>query len=181
MWAPAPSGRPEAVGHAPAGRLPSVVFAALIVATIGGVFAAQRLKHTPTAVQGLSVARSFRPAIGPEPISFRTGHPGAVTVSIVSSTGETVATLVRRLPWQPYRRLCLAWNGRRGSGRSVMAGRQPLLHALGRCQEAPVLSEPKGALAPAGEYRVRVSLAGHGRSVLSPASFSLERALAGAP
>jgi hypothetical protein len=162
------------------GRLAVAVFAALVLATIGGLFAAQSLKHAPSAVQGFLLAPSFRPASAPEAISFRTSRRDAVTVVIVGSAGETVATLVRDLPWQAYLRLCLEWNGRRGDGGVLRRHGAPVLRPLGRCQEAPALVPPAGSPAPAGEYRVRVSLAREGATVLSPASFSLLRGPAGA-
>jgi hypothetical protein len=160
-------------------RAAGAVFAALVVATVGGLFLAQRIKHTPTSVQGFRLhPLSFSPQSrnGPtvEQLSFRVAKTGQVTVAIVGSSGDTVATLVRNLPWQRYLRLCLAWNGRRGAG-GVLSGaaQRP---AAGICPAEPAFALPAGRLAPAGDYRVRVSLRHSGHSVLSPSSFALVRA-----
>lgn len=160
-------------------RAGGAVFAALVVATVGGLFLAQRIKHTPTSVQGFRLhPLSFSPRsrTGPttEQLSFRTAKTDQVTVAIVASSGDTVATLVRDLPWQRYLRLCLAWNGRRGVG-GVLRG-DATRPAAGICPAEPTFALPAGALAPAGDYRVRVSLRRSGHSVLSPSSFALARA-----
>jgi hypothetical protein len=160
-------------------RAAGAVFAALVLATVGGLFLAQRIKHTPTNVQGFRLhPLSFSPQspTGPrlEQLSFRTAKTDPVTVAIVGSSGDTVATLVRDLPWQRYLRLCLAWNGRRGVG-GVLRGAPPR-PAAGICPAEPAFALPAGRLAPAGDYRVRVSLGRSGHPVLSPSSFALARA-----
>jgi hypothetical protein len=166
-------------GDPAVGRAAAVVFAALVLATVGGLFLAQRIKHTPTSVQGFRLSPlSFSPQsrAGPalEQLSFRTAKTDEVTVAIVGSSGDTVATLVRDLPWQRYLRLCLSWNGRRGVG-GVLGGAAPQPPA-GICPAEPAFSLPAGRLAPAGDYRVRVSLRRSRHSVLSPSSFALVRA-----
>lgn len=163
-------------------RAAGAVFAVLVIATVGGLFLAQRIKHTPTSVQGFQLhPLSFSPTVPAharlEQVSFRTAKSGAVTAAIISSSGETVATLVRGLRWHRYLRLCLQWNGRRGTGR-VLAG-APMRPAAGICPPSPALALPAGRLAPAGDYRVRVSVRGSSRPVLSPSSFALVRGTAG--
>ncbi len=157
----------------------TLVFAALVVATLGGAFLAQALKHAPTAVQGFRVSPSFEPAAsGPhalEQISFRTAHAGALEVTIINASGESVATLVHGLRWRAYLRLCLSWNGRRGASRLDIEDGAPFTRPQGSCSEAPVFTPPSGPIVPAGDYRVRVVVHGHGPIVLSPSSFSLER------
>jgi hypothetical protein len=166
---------PAKLGSAQARRAAAVVFALLVVATIGGLFLAQRIKHTPTSVQGFRLEpSSFSPAAAggaTERVSFRTSANDAVAVTIVSSGGETVATLVRNLAWPRYLRLCLAWNGRRGAGGVLRAA--PVRSAAGICPAEPAFALPSGRLAPAGDYRVRVSLRRQRHSVLSPVSFAL--------
>jgi hypothetical protein len=180
------------------------VFAALVVATCAGLFLAQRLKHTPTSVHSFrlspatfSPARNERPTVtrgilkattpGVEELSFQTDgahEVTPVTVTIVNASGETVATVVRELPWKRYLRLCLAWNGRRGAGH--VAGRPDTAPAADGgavgaavCDLSPTLALPHGPLAPAGDYRVRVSLRDAGHAVLSPSAFALAPARAG--
>ncbi len=109
----------------------------------------------------------MRPSRSP----FRTAQNNEVTVSIVSAAGDTVATLVHNLAWPRYLRLCLTWNGQRGSG-SVQRG-QPARDAAGICPAEPAFALPSGRLAPAGDYRVRVTVRKGGHSVLSPSSFAL--------
>jgi hypothetical protein len=159
----------------------AVVFAVLVLATVGGLFLAQRIKHTPTSVQGFEFhPLSFSPT-GPvrtsTRVSFRIAHADAVTVTIVGSSGETVATLVRDLPWQRYLRLCLTWNGRRGVGH--VEPNAPARAAAGICPAEPAVSLPSGRVAPAGDYRVRVGLRRTGHSVISPSSFALVAASSG--
>jgi hypothetical protein len=159
----------------------AAVFAVLVLATVGGLFLAQRIKHTPTSVQGFEFhPLSFSPTGRGHTstrVSFRIAHTDAVTVAIVGSSGETVATLVRDLPWQRYLRLCLTWNGRRGVGHVEPSA--PAHTAAGICPAEPAFSPPSGRFAPAGDYRVRVSLRRTRHSVLSPSSFALVAATTG--
>ena len=158
-------------------RLITLVFAFLVLATVGGLFLAQRLKHAPTAAQDFRVASSFDPArpgpAGIEQISFKTAHGGLLSVTVIDTAGGTVATLAHNLRWPAYHTLCLAWNGRRGSARTRIVDGAMLTGPLGRCREAPVVVQPTGKIAPPGEYRVRVEVRGHGPAVLSPNWFSL--------
>ena len=73
-----------------------------------------------------------------------------MTVTIVDSAGSEVATLVRGRPVTRYKPFKLRWNGRLGASSN-------------------------GPVAPAGKYRVRVSLREQHRTVLSPRSFTLVR------
>jgi len=73
---------------------------------------------------------------------------------------------VRDLPVPRYKALSLRWNGRSGT-----AHRYSLLRSgSGR---AIVLPATDGRPAPAGEYRVRVSLRKQERTVESPRAFTL--------
>jgi hypothetical protein len=148
------------------------VFGLLVVACVAAFFVTQRLKHTPTLVQRFELTPFFSPTphghIKLEAISFKLSHDDEVTVTVVDSTGNDVATLVRDRALTRYKQFSLRWNGRRGSASgysfvSTAGGRRVLL-ALTR-----------GARAPAGEYRVRVSLRHEHRSVLSPRTFMLVR------
>jgi hypothetical protein len=148
------------------------VFALLVVACFAAFFVTQRLKHTPTLVQRFELTPFFSPTphghVRLEAISFKLSHSDRVTVTVVDSTGGDVATLVRDHALTRYKQFSLRWNGRRGSASrfrfvSTESGRSVLLPLT------------RGATAPAGGYRVRVSLRHEHRSVLSPRTFTLVR------
>jgi hypothetical protein len=155
-------------GGPPAQRLAGVVFAGLVLACFAAFAVTQRLKHSPTAVQNFMMDRAFQPARAPaaacrgrvprqlvnaskqiEYLSFKTAQADAVTVQVVDSAGDAVATIVRALPVERYKQLSLCWNGHRGAAQ-------------------------RGRLAPPGEYRVQVSLRRQQLTRLSPNSFTLE-------
>jgi hypothetical protein len=149
-----------------------VVFALLVVACFVAFFLTQHLKHTPTAVQLFKLTPRFSPTpsghIKQERISFRLARADEATVSIVDSAGAEVARLLHNHPVQRYKQLSLRWSGRLGTahGYALVAGPN------GRSAIRPRLTGP---LAPAGEYRVRVTLREQRRTVLSPRSFTLVR------
>jgi hypothetical protein len=151
-------------------KVARTVFALLVAACFAAFFITQRLKHTPTIVQRFQLAPSFMPlAAGEEklePISFKISSADKVTVTIVDSSGGDIATLVRDHPLVRYKQFSLRWNGRRGEAHGYTFIRTP----GGR--SVPVPSN-RGALAPAGEYRVRVRVRQQHREVLSPRSFTL--------
>lgn len=148
-----------------------MVFAALVAGCFGAFFLTQHLKHTPTAVQSFKLTPFFSPTpsghIKAERISFKLARADEVTVSIVDSSGETVATLVRALPVARYKQLSLRWNGREGMARRFISRSTD--------QKRLIVPRNTGKLSPAGEYRVRVSLHGQHRAVLSPRYFTLVR------
>jgi hypothetical protein len=147
-----------------------MVFALLVLACLAAFFITQRLKHTPTLVQRFELTPRFSPFptghVKQESISFKLARADAVTVTITGSTGDLVATLVRAYPVQRYKQFSLRWNGRRGSP----SGYRRISTSGGRTIVEPLNT---GRVAPAGEYRVRVSLRSQGRTVLSPRSFTL--------
>jgi hypothetical protein len=151
-------------------RLARAVFALLVVASFAAFGITQRLKHTPTAVQNFEMDTSFAPTRAPaaacrrrvptalvnatkrvEYLSFKLAEAGAVTVAIVDSAGDEVATIARDLPAERYKQISLCWNGHRGPRQS-------------------------GALALPGEYRLRVHLRRQDQTKYSTSSFTLERA-----
>jgi hypothetical protein len=153
-------------------RVAQVVFALLVLACFAALIVTQRLKHTPTAVQAFKMTNVLEPTAGgelkEEHISFKLAKADRVTVTILSSSGEEVATLVRDLPVARYKQLSLRWNGRRGTAQG---------YAVLRRQDGYTTLIPTnhGGPAPAGEYSVRVSLGEQDRSVPSPRSFKLVR------
>jgi len=146
------------------------VFTLLVIACFAAFFITQRLKHTPTAVQAFQLTPRFSPTpaghIKEERISFKLARADRVTVSILDSSGATVATLIKDRPVPRYKQLSLRWNGRLGEAQSSSTRREANGHAFIEPANA-------GALAPAGEYRVRVTLRAQRRSLRSPRSFEL--------
>jgi flagellar hook assembly protein FlgD len=130
--------------------LSRVVFAALVLATFGAFFAAQRLKSEPPVVQNL-MGRSFFSPNGDGRydvvwLSFRIKRPDDVGVTIVDERGDAVRTLrpVRRM--RPQVQLTLRWDGRDDEGRRARDGR----------------------------YRMRIVLRREGRAVTVPRSVRLD-------
>jgi hypothetical protein len=150
--------------------LARVVLVALVLACFAAFFITQRLKHTPTAVQRFQLTPVFSPSPGghvkEESISFKLARADEVTVTIIDSGGDFVATLLRDHPVPRYKQFSLRWNGRRGTAHHVRALRTPGGRTV-------LLPQTRGALAPAGEYRVHVSLRTQGLGVSSPRSFAL--------
>jgi hypothetical protein len=124
-------------------------FALLVVATFAAFFLAQRLKHSPTLVQGFSVAPSFTPTRGStdpvERISFRIKITDYVTVTVLDSAGRRVSVLAHGVALKAYHQLTVYWNGHTAAG----------------------------GLAPPGSYQVRVSLRRQNRSLVPPGTFRL--------
>ncbi|HEV7528685.1 MAG TPA: hypothetical protein VGO29_07295 [Solirubrobacteraceae bacterium] len=148
------------------------VFALLVVACFVAFFLTQHLKHTPTVVQLFKLTPRFSPTpaghIKRERISFRLARADEATVTIVDAAGATVATLLRDHAIERYKQFSLRWTGKLGTARgyALVAGPN------GRAALQPKLPGP---LAPAGEYRVRVTLRAQHRTVTSPRSFMLVR------
>ena len=149
--------------------LARIVFALLVVGCFAALLITQRLKHTPTVVQEFKLTPYFSPyPSGHEKqaeISFKLEHAEDATVTIINSAGNTVATLVHDYPVARYHTFSLRWNGRRGSARRL----QRTLTPHGLAFYTPLND---GKIAPAGEYRVRVSLPHH-HAILSPANVTL--------
>jgi len=169
------AGAQELDGGSAAGRqdpLGRIVFAVLVVACLFAFFLTQRLKHTPTTLQRFQLTPRFSPGSATpedrqERLSFKLANADRVAVSIIDSRGNTAATLVRNYAVARYKQFSLRWNGRRGTAHRY----EHLLSANGHKTLVPL---NRGALAPPGEYRVRVTLRSQpGREFLSPRSFAL--------
>ena len=150
--------------------LARAVFAALVLACFLAFFLTQRLKHAPTVVQQFFLSTNFAPTpMGrhkEERISFKLSHAERATVAIIDSGGNVVATLLRAYPVARYKRLSLRWNGRRGEARSFRTATEPSGHVY-------LVPRNTGGRAPAGEYRVRLTLSDQSNPYLSPKSFTL--------
>jgi hypothetical protein len=151
-------------------RLARIVFALLVIGCFAALLITQRLKHTPTLVQEFKLTNAVAPAtsgvLKQEHISFKLAKADQVTVTIESSSGETVATLVRDLSVGRYKTLSLRWNGHKGTAH----GYGVLRRADGYTTLVP---RNHGALASPGEYSVRVNLRKEDRSVPSTRTFKL--------
>jgi FlgD Ig-like domain len=121
----------------------ALVFAALVVATVGAFFVTTRLKRSAPVIESLTFNRHFSPN-GDGRADFvvfaiRLRRTDDVTLSIVTRDGTKVRTLAEDLAVRQGRRYRFRWDGRTERGR----------------------------VAPDGEYHVRVSLRGQGRVVTS--------------
>jgi hypothetical protein len=157
-------------GAGGAEMLPALVFALLVLACFAALVVTQRLKHTPTLVQEFKRTSSFSPQSQGshrlEAISFKLAQADEVTVTIASSSGEAVATLVRDRAVARYKRLSLRWNGREGPA----VGYRVLTSPNGYKSLLPL---NRGRIAPAGEYGIRIELRGADRTIPSPRGFTL--------
>jgi flagellar hook assembly protein FlgD len=121
-------------------RLAAGVFVALVVATFGAFFVAQRLKNSPSVVQRFRLD----PVLSPNRdgrkerayVTFRLKRGDDVSVSIVDSAGDVVRRLASRRI-RAYTPVRFAWDGRTDDG----------------------------SRAPDGVYRVRITLRAEGRSI----------------
>ncbi|MGZ6642042.1 MAG: FlgD immunoglobulin-like domain containing protein [Solirubrobacteraceae bacterium] len=125
-------------------RLAGGVFAALVVATFGAFFVAQRLKNAPSVVQSFKLT----PVISPNGdgrfergyVTFKLKRADDVTVSVVSTDGDVVRVLASGRHVHAYRPVRFQWDGRADDG----------------------------SRAPDGVYRIRLTLRTEGRSVTVP-------------
>ena len=171
---------PGAEGDAESARGPThavdplagAVFGALVVACFLAFFLTQRLKHTPTVVQAFELTPNFSPTPAgrhkEEQISFKLAHAERATVAVIDSQGNVVATLLRGYPVPRYKQVSLRWNGRRGTARGYRTASTPAGHTY-------LVPANHGRIAPAGEYRVRLTLSGQHNPVFSLKSFALVR------
>jgi hypothetical protein len=150
--------------------LPGLVFALLVLGCFAALIATQHLKHTPTPIQEPKLTPSFAPgstgAHSLEAISFKLAAADEVTVKIETTSGGTVATLVRDRPVARYKKLSLRWNGREGEAHGYRVLRSP--HGY-----QSLLAANRGPIAALGEYSVWVTLRSKGRSVPLPRNFKL--------
>jgi hypothetical protein len=128
-------------------RLAQVVFAALVVATFGAFFVAQRLKHNPTTVQGLQISPLFSPnhdgRKDHEHLFFKLRKADDVTIEALDHFGEVVATVASNRHMAAYTPTRFVWEGHGDDGH----------------------------MAPDGRYRFRVTLRHEGRAFTFPRSF----------
>jgi flagellar hook assembly protein FlgD len=141
-------------------RAPVVIFGVLVVAAFAAFFIAQRLKNAPSVVQRLQIGTGSRvkgdtPAISPNGdgrrdvahITFRLKKADDVTVHILNADGDEVRKLMdRHLGAYQQIQPSLVWDGR----------------------------DDDGQLLPDGRYRVAITLAHLGRTVISQRSIVID-------
>lgn len=129
--------------------LARVVFLALVLATFGAFFAAQRLKGAPPVV-GLKGQRWLSPngdgRKDTAELQLRLREKDVITADLVDASGDPVRRVATERTVTPGRPLRLSWDGKTDAGTT----------------------------APDGLYRVRVSLVRQGRSVISPRLITLD-------
>ena len=132
------------------GAAPPLVFAALVLATVGAFFVTTRLKRSTPVIEQLTFRRYFSPngdrRFDSALFAFRLRRTDEVTVSIVNRDGDEVRTLAQDVELAGGRRHRFRWDGRTDGG--------------------PV--------APDGEYHLRVGLRRQGRTVTSARKLFLD-------
>jgi hypothetical protein len=122
-------------------RIAALLFAALVIATVGAFFVTTRLKRSTPVIEQLTFRRSFSPngdgRFDVALFAFRLRRSDEVTVSIVNRDGDEVHTLVEDVLLPGRSRHRFRWDGRTDAGR----------------------------VAPDGEYHLRVGLRRQGRTV----------------
>ncbi len=133
----------------------ALVFALLVLATVGGFAWAQRAKRDPLVLDrarfGNKVSHSFTPngdcRFDQIRIRFRMTQTDIGTVQVIKPGGRVVVTLAREEPLKRYRYFTYYWDGRQRGG---------------------------GIAAP-GRYKLRVRLLGEDRTLVTPGLIKLHR------
>jgi hypothetical protein len=136
----------------------AIVFALLVLATVGAFAYAQRVKRDPLVLDRVTFGRAdvnyFAPASGCEPthmrIRFRMTQSDHATVQVIRPRGRVVKTLARDEFLKRYHFFTYFWNGR----------------------------WPNGAFAPPGRYKLRVTLHDEDRTLIPPGYMKVRSAAA---
>jgi flagellar hook assembly protein FlgD len=131
-------------------RLAAGAFAALVIATFGAFFLAQRLKNAPPVVGQIHVFPFFSPngdgRFDKARLTFQPKETDDVTVAVINSAGDEVRELLSSRHVRAGELVRLLWDGRTDSGQR----------------------------APDGRYRYRITLRHAGRSVKLATSVLLD-------
>jgi flagellar hook assembly protein FlgD len=131
-------------------RLAAGAFAALVLATFGAFFLAQRLKNAPPVVGQIHVFPFFSPngdgRFDKARLTFQPKETDDVTVAVIDSEGDEVRELLSSRHVRSGELVRLLWDGRTDSGQG----------------------------APDGRYRYRITLRHAGRSVKLATSVLLD-------
>ena len=131
-------------------RIAGFVFAALVIATFGAFFVAQRLKSTPSVVGEFRHSPFFSPnhdgRFDRATVRFEIRKRGRVSLAVGVDDGDEVRELIDDDQFLPYREIRARWDGLNDDGER----------------------------APDGTYRYRITLADQGRNVVLPESVRLD-------
>jgi hypothetical protein len=131
-------------------RIAGFVFAALVIATFGAFFVAQRLKSTPSVIGEFRHSPFFSPnhdgRFDRATVRFEIRKRGHVSLAVVDADGDEVRELIDDDRFLPYREIRARWDGRDDDGGRV----------------------------PDGSYRYRITLPDQGRNVVIPESVRLD-------
>jgi hypothetical protein len=131
-------------------RLAAGAFAALVIATFGAFFLAQRLKNSPPVLGQIGVFPYFSPnsdgRFDKARLTFRPKEADDIAVAVLNSKGDEVRELVGSQHVRKGELVRLLWDGRTDNG----------------------------ARAPDGIYRYRITLRHRGRSVKLASSVRLD-------
>jgi hypothetical protein len=131
-------------------RIAGFVFTALVLATCGAFFAAQRLKATPSVIGEFRRTPFFSPnhdgRFDRATVRFEIRKRGRVSLAVVDADGDAVKTLIDDDTFLPYREIRARWDGTNDDGERV----------------------------PDGVYRYRITLADQGRNVVMAESVRLD-------
>jgi hypothetical protein len=127
-----------------------LIFAALVLATVGAFFVTTRLKRSPAVIERLTFTRHFSPngdgRRDAALFALRLRKHDDATISIVTGDGDKVRTLAQNRNLRAHRTYRFRWNGRRGSGKRARDG----------------------------QYHLRIGLRRQGRTVTSPRKVFLD-------
>jgi hypothetical protein len=131
-------------------RVAGIVFAALVLATFGAFFVAQRLKAVPGVVGEFRRSPFFSPnhdgRFDRATVRFEIRKRDRVTLTVVDPGGDPVRELIGGRTFLPYHEIRARWDGLNANGRR----------------------------APDGTYRYRITLPDQGRNVVLPESVRLD-------
>jgi hypothetical protein len=131
-------------------RPAAAVFAVLLLATVGALVAAQRLRAAPAVIGGFARTPVFSPngdgRLERADVRFRLAREDRVTVAVVDAGGDPVRVLVRGRTVAAGREFRAAWDGRGDAG--------------GRLRD--------------GRYRYRITLQRQGRNTIVPRAVRLD-------
>jgi len=131
-------------------RVVGFLFGALVVATFGAFFAAQRLKASPAVVGEFRRSPFFSPnrdgRFDLASVRFEIRRRGRVSLAVVDAEGDPVRELIDDDTFLPHREIRARWDG----------------------------LDDDGERAPDGIYRYRITLPDQGRNVVIPQSVRLD-------
>jgi len=130
-------------------RTARIAFALVVVAAVGGLYVAQRLRHSEPVVLGVRRTATFSPTgSGPRQaaLSFYLKRSDTVAVSVVDVQGDQIQAISSGTNVGARRRVVFVWNGR----------------------------DTAGEIPADGTYRFRIGLARQGRSLTVPNGVRLD-------